>query len=123
MKYLNEVFQYPQRSTDLLVVENGNKAGISTYIFICPMLYGEGLGDYHTLTHQVPDMMRRAQKDGYAWIVGEGDGIKNHIHIKDLAHMFETFVVAILEGGRELNGERKLRRAGFSQFRVGGPCP
>lgn len=108
LKYLramNEAFTYPQRTTDLTVIDTGKSAGVKTYIFICPILYGEGLGDFHKLTHQIPDMMRRAELDGYAWIVGNGDGIKNHIHIADLAHLFETFLSAILEGKNVPFGE------------------
>ena len=98
LRAMNEAFVYPQRTTDLTVVDTGVATGVKTYVFICPILYGEGLGDFHKLTHQVPDMMRRASKDGYAWIVGEGKGVKNHIHIADLARLFETFLGAILEG-------------------------
>lgn len=108
LKYMNEMFEYPQRNTDLTVVRTGSEAGVKTYVFICPILYGEGLGDFHKLTHQVPDMMRRAQKDGYAWIVGEGEGVKNHIHIADLAHLFETFLAAILEGKEVPSGEQGI---------------
>ena len=108
LKYMNDIFPYPQRNTDLLVVRTGQETRIKTHVFICPILYGEGLGDYHKLTHQVPDMMRRAQKDGYAWIVGQGEGVKNHIHIADLAHLFETFLAAILEGKDVPYGEKGL---------------
>ena len=61
LKYMNEIFAYPQRNTDLLVVRTGMDTGIKTYIFICPILFGEGIGDFHKLTHQVPDMMRRGK--------------------------------------------------------------
>lgn len=106
MRQMNRAFEYPQRTTDLTVVDTGVASGVKTYIFICPILYGEGLGDFHKLTHQVPDMMRRAEKDGYAWIVGDGKGVKNHIHISDLAALFETFLNAILEG-REVPSNEK----------------
>lgn len=105
MEYMNGIFAYPQRNTDLLVVKTSVETGIKTHIFICPMLYGEGLGDYHKLTHQIPDMMRRATKDGYAWVVGNGEGRKNHIHIVDLAHLFETFLGRILEGKNVPHGK------------------
>ena len=98
MRSMNQAFEYPQRTTDLAVVNSGVATGVRTHIFICPILYGEGLGDFHRLTHQVPEMMRRAEADGYAWIVENGSGIKNHIHIADLALLFETVLAAILDG-------------------------
>lgn len=38
----------------------------------------------------------RAQKDGYAWTVSDRGRIKNYIHIIDLAHFFETFLISII---------------------------
>lgn len=98
LKYLNEVEPYPQRTTDLTVVQMGLESGVKTYIFIAPLIYGEGGGDFHKLTHQVPEMMRSAAKDGYASIVGDGSGIKNHVHIMDLAAIYEVFLSSILSG-------------------------
>lgn len=108
MRSMNECFEYPQRKTDLTVVDTGLAQKVRTYVFICPILYGEGLGDFHKLTHQVPDMMRRVEKDGFAWIVGDGHGIKNHIHIADLARLFETFLGAILDDKDVPHGERGI---------------
>ena len=53
-------------------------------------------------------MMRRAQKHGYAWIIGDGKGVKNHIYTADLAHLFETFLAASLEGKDVPYGEKAL---------------
>lgn len=108
VRKMNQAFEYPQRATDLTVVDMGMSTGVKTYVFVCPILYGEGLGDFHKLTHQVPDMMRRAEKDGYAWIVGDGKGVKNHIHIADLAALFEIFLNAILEGRDVPFGEKGI---------------
>ena len=98
LEYLNSRYEYPQRTTDLTVIRTGRAAGVKTYIYICPIIYGEGLGEFHKLTHQIPEMMRSAAKEGHAWIVGEGSGIKNHVHIMDLATLFTTYLTAILEG-------------------------
>ena len=108
LKYMNEKYTYPQRTTDLTVVETSKQTGIKTYIFICPILYGVGTGAFHKFTHQVPELMRAASKDGHSWIIGEGEGIKNHIHIEDLAALFETYLAAILEGKDVPYGEKGI---------------
>ena len=61
--------------------------------------------------------------------MGEGEGIKNHIHIADLARLFETFLAAILQGtevpcGKQgiffaENGEHSWKEVGYGIAKAG----
>ena len=97
LRAMNERYTYPQRTTDLTVVDLGSATGVKTYIFISPIIYGEGGGQFHKMTHQVPEMIRSATKEEQAWIVGKGEGIKNNVYIMDLALLYEVFLAAILD--------------------------
>lgn len=73
--------------------------------------------------------MRSAVKEGQAWIVGDVAGIKNHVHIMDLAALYEVFLASLL-GGVEVpwgeegiffteNGEHSWREVGEGIAKAG----
>jgi hypothetical protein len=63
-----------------------------------PMLYGRGTGEFNKLTGPVTMLIREAMKDGYVSVVGNGEGIKGHVHIEDASSLFELIVLRLLEG-------------------------
>jgi hypothetical protein len=66
LKYLNSILEYPQRTTDLQVTQTGLETGVKTHIFISSVIYGEGGGDFHKQTHQVPALISSAIKEKHA---------------------------------------------------------
>ena len=89
---------YPQRTTDLAIISFGQRLGVRTTIFNLAMLYGVGLGKFNTHTGQITMLIREAIKDGFISVVGDGEGIKNYVHVEDAAGLYEIVLSRILEG-------------------------
>lgn len=49
------------------------------------MLFGFGTGFFRKLSGQLPILMEESLKEKQMWIVGDGKGVKQHIHIEDAA--------------------------------------
>jgi nucleoside-diphosphate-sugar epimerase len=98
---------YGQRITDIVVVEAGEKLDIPTYIVVPPTIYGEGSGPVATISQQVPNLAREAIKRKQAIVIGNGDGIWNHVHILDLAPLYTLILEGILAGRQDLPSGRK----------------
>lgn len=107
LKALNETYPYPQRTTDLAVIATGLSVTptVPTHILMPPVIYGAGTGLYHASTHQIPALIRSSIKEKGAWMVGDGTGIKAHVHIEDLAGYYCVLVARLLEGGTVPSGE------------------
>ncbi|KAI9821020.1 MAG: hypothetical protein M1827_003753 [Pycnora praestabilis] len=101
---------YHQRTTDLTVVETGKEVGVKTYIIMSPTIYGVGTGSFNKLTMQIPSMIRAALKNGHASVIGEGKGQWDHVHVEDLAVLYELMLSTILKGGKQKlpNGEQGI---------------
>ncbi|KAJ5814178.1 uncharacterized protein N7503_000928 [Penicillium pulvis] len=97
-RYRQSIEVYPQRTSDLLVCEQGEAAGIKTYVIMPPTIYGEGTGFFNRRSIQINTMMRAALKDGYASRVGAGEAEWDHVHVVDLANFYELMVARILAG-------------------------
>lgn len=107
---------YPQRTTDLTVVQTGREVGIKTYIIMSPTIYGRGTGMSKTYSHQIPTLITAAIKDSHASVVGEGTGIWNYVHIADLVELYELFVIKILQGDSLPDGERGIYFSAAGQY-------
>jgi NAD dependent epimerase/dehydratase family len=107
LKFLNSTYPYPQRTTDLTVISTGLSATptVPTHILMPPVIYGAGTGLYHASTHQIPALIRSAIAEKQAWMIGDGSGIKAHVHITDLAEFYCLLVARLLEGVEVLRGE------------------
>lgn len=117
LRRLEEAEQYPQRTTDLAVVDTGKKVGVSTTIIMSPTIYGLGSGRFNRLTIQYPLQMRAAFKEGCAGYVGSGTGIWDFVHITDLAALYEIVLLDWIEaGGRVPIGERGFMFSGTGTF-------
>ncbi|KAJ5505085.1 hypothetical protein N7463_007959 [Penicillium fimorum] len=93
---------YGQRITDIVVIETGEKLDIPTYIVVPPTIYGEGNGPVATISQQVPNLAREAIKRKQAIVIGNGDGIWNHVHILDLAPLYTLILEGILANRQDL---------------------
>ncbi|KPM43221.1 hypothetical protein AK830_g3314 [Neonectria ditissima] len=89
---------YPQRATDIAVVELGIKAAVKTYIVQPPLIYGRGSGFFNKQSQQIPTLIRNAVKNGYAGYVGDGTSNIGNVHVADVARLFEQLVASILAG-------------------------
>ncbi|KAJ5375755.1 hypothetical protein N7517_007761 [Penicillium concentricum] len=98
---------YGQRITDIVVIETGEKLDVPTYIVVPPTIYGEGNGPVATISQQVPNLAREAIKGKQAIVIGNGDGIWNHVHILDLAPLYTLILEGILASRPDLPSGRK----------------
>ncbi|CAG8093043.1 unnamed protein product [Penicillium nalgiovense] len=89
--------RYGQRVTDVTVVETGLSLGVKTYIVVPPTIYGQGGGQFSTLSQQVPNLARLARKRGFAAVIESGKGIWNHVHIADISVFYGLLFRAVIE--------------------------
>lgn len=89
---------YPQRTTDIVVVETAEKTGVTPYIMMPPTIYGKGLGLFNTQSMQVPSTIRHAIDSGYPEYIGTGTGTVGYVHVADLARLYELLLGAVLAG-------------------------
>jgi nucleoside-diphosphate-sugar epimerase len=108
MRALNAAFPYEQRTTDLAVVETGLKVNVKTYIVMSADIYGKGTGEFNTLTIQVPGLIRSAIREGQGWAIESGNGVWNHVHVTDLALLYEIILSKLLIGEALPSGENGL---------------
>ncbi|KAJ6440999.1 NAD dependent epimerase/dehydratase family protein [Purpureocillium lavendulum] len=90
--------QYPQRTTDLVVFEKGEAAGVKTYILMSPTIYGIGSGFFNRTSIQIDAIMRAAKKQGHTSVMGPGAAQWDHVHIDDLVQLYELVVAKLLRG-------------------------
>jgi nucleoside-diphosphate-sugar epimerase len=97
-KYRESMQEYAQRTTDIVVTEAGLQAGVRTYIIMPPTIIGIGSGFFNTLSIQVPLLIRQSIISGYVGFIGNGANFWNHVHISDLAGLYELIITKILNG-------------------------
>jgi nucleoside-diphosphate-sugar epimerase len=96
-KYREDMVTYPQRTTELAVIDTGLATSVRTYIIMSPTIYGPGSGLFNKISIQIPTLMRTAVKVGHAEVVGAGDAYWDHVHIADLASLYEVLLGSVLE--------------------------
>ncbi|KXH43254.1 NAD dependent epimerase/dehydratase [Colletotrichum nymphaeae SA-01] len=88
---------YINRTIDLMVAERGRRLGVETYSISPPLVFGLGTGYFKTLSAgQLPMLMRSALANGHAQYVGEGAGRWSHVHVQDLAALYEVILAKAL---------------------------
>lgn len=89
---------YAQRTTDLVVLEKGEEAGIKTYILMSPTIYGIGTGFFNRTSIQIDGIIRAARRDGVTSVIGAGAAEWDHVHISDLTELYELCLGRLLAG-------------------------
>ncbi|KAF7555722.1 hypothetical protein G7Z17_g1950 [Cylindrodendrum hubeiense] len=97
-KYRESIEPFPQRTTDVAVMEHGDHTGVKTYIVMSPTIYGLGSGMINQKSMQIEALVRAARQDKYVSVVGSGESEWNHVHIEDLGLLYELLIGGILEG-------------------------
>ncbi|KAL3495046.1 hypothetical protein BJX62DRAFT_222824 [Aspergillus germanicus] len=104
LKSRDEMTTYPQRTTDIAVVETGLATSVRTYIIMPPTIYGLGSGLFNTMSIQIPMLMLTAIAKGRAEFVGAGAARWSHVHIADLAPLYGILLRGVLGGEEEQQG-------------------
>ncbi|KAL6414297.1 putative nad dependent epimerase dehydratase family protein [Ilyonectria robusta] len=84
--------KYSQRTTDVTVVETGERLSIRTYIIMPPLVWGRGTGYFNTGSQQIPMLIRNAISAGRSEYVAPGTSALGHVHVLDLATLFEAVI-------------------------------
>lgn len=71
-----------------------------------PTIYGIGSGFFNRTSIQIDAIMRAAKRQGFTTVIGEGKGQWDHVHMEDLAKLYELVLSRILKGD-ELPSNRK----------------
>ncbi|GIJ88497.1 hypothetical protein Asppvi_007421 [Aspergillus pseudoviridinutans] len=93
---------YPQRTTELTIINTADMLNVKAYIIFNPIIYGIGLGHFNKFSFQIPFLIRKSLAHKQAIMVGKGDGIWGHVHIEDLVDLYllilEKIVLSKAEG-------------------------
>jgi nucleoside-diphosphate-sugar epimerase len=73
-----------------------------------PTIYGVGSGKFNKLSIQGPRLIRASLKAGQAFVIGDGKGVWNYVHIDDLADLYVILLQKILDGEKVPAGEQIL---------------
>ncbi|OHE99292.1 NAD dependent epimerase/dehydratase [Colletotrichum orchidophilum] len=99
---------YGQRTTDVAVVRTAERTGVKAYIMMPPTVYGRGTGLFNQRSMQIPSIIRGAIKAGVPEYVGEGTARLGHVHVTDLALLFELVLSKVLLGEEIPSGRRGI---------------
>ena len=80
---------------------------MKSYIIMPPDVYGFGTGLFTIHSLQIPELVSDAIKHGQAAYVGVGDGSGDvgHVHVRDLAALYEILLGKILDGVKCASGK------------------
>lgn len=115
-KYRESLQIYPQRTTDIVTVETGLQVGVPTTIIMSPTIYGLGSGAFNKQSIQVPHLMHAASKSGQVFVIGEGKGVWDYVHIADLARLYELLIFKLLAGEEIPTGETGILFSGTGRY-------
>ncbi|KAI9847757.1 MAG: hypothetical protein M1838_000780 [Thelocarpon superellum] len=89
---------YAQRTTNVVVIEEGSRASVKTYVLMSPTIYGLDSGLFNVQSTQVPTLIRVAIQESQAEVIGAGGATWDHVHIADVSRLYELVLSKILRG-------------------------
>ena len=92
-------FPLPQRTTELAVIEKGIELGVKTLVLMNPMVYGQGLGLFERSSVRLSAMAKVAMETGNNFVISDGKGIWDHVHVKELANLYKIVVAEMMKNG------------------------
>ena len=93
--------QYPQRTTDIVAIDTGLAENVPTYILMPSSIWGKGTGHFNKRSVQVPSLCRAAITARFSAVIGDGAGLGDHVHVVDLAQVYENILDTLLTGKKE----------------------
>ncbi|KAK3708428.1 hypothetical protein LTR37_011524 [Vermiconidia calcicola] len=96
-KMRNEKFAYPQRTSELGVIDASVETGVKTVVIMSPTIYGVGSGHFNKSSIQVPSVVQATLKAGHGVVPGEGKGIWDNVHVEDLADLYKLVLLNMIE--------------------------
>ncbi|KAG9187113.1 hypothetical protein G6011_04984 [Alternaria panax] len=96
MRALDEMEPYPQRTTEVGVLEAAAATGVQAISVNTPCIFGEGTGLFNQQGLVVPLIMMYVVQHGYGWKLNE-TGNFDWVHVLDLADIYVLLIRTILE--------------------------
>ncbi|KAM0244801.1 hypothetical protein ACHAP5_005924 [Fusarium lateritium] len=96
---------YHQRTADVAVFELSTETDVSTYIICSPLIYGRGTGLFNKSSIQIPILIKSALARGEAIYAGDGLGVWDHTHIKDIAALYTLILANVITKGKIPSGK------------------
>ncbi|KAI3336097.1 NAD dependent epimerase/dehydratase family protein-like protein [Ustulina deusta] len=98
---------YIQRTTELSVVDAGLELDVRTLVVMAPTIYGVGSGLFNKHSIQIPAFVATSLDHGRAVVIGDGEGVWDHVHVQDLAALYEILALRALDKGQGLPWGKK----------------
>ncbi|KAH6896753.1 hypothetical protein B0T10DRAFT_163182 [Thelonectria olida] len=98
----------PQRTTLLEVVAQSDRKGVKSYCLMPPDIYGLSAGPFNQQPLYLGDLIKGSLESGRPEYVGNGRGGVGHVHITDLAALYELLLGRILKGEDVPSGRKGL---------------
>jgi len=95
------VVPYFQRTAELAAIDTGMELGVKTVVIMSPTIYGVGTGLFNRASIQVPACVRTALMGGRSVVIGEGAGVWDHVHVEDMAALYQVVVEKIVDKNGE----------------------
>lgn len=99
---------FPQRTTDLAVIAASEETGVKSYILMPPDVYGLGTGRSNQQSSLIKDMISEAITQSGPRHVEDGSGEVGHVHVVDLAALYEVLLRATLDGKTPDSGRKGI---------------
>jgi nucleoside-diphosphate-sugar epimerase len=96
MKALDEKEPYPQRTTEVGVLEAAAAAGVQAVSVNAPLIFGEGTGLFNKQGLVIPLVTMYVIQHGYGWKLNETANF-DWVHVLDLADIYILLIRTILE--------------------------
>ncbi|KAL0578590.1 hypothetical protein V5O48_003381 [Marasmius crinis-equi] len=102
-----EKLWYPQRAAELAVLQAGEETGVGVVSLQSPLIFGTGSGLFNEAGTMIPIVMGLALQQGYGFVLGDGTGVIDKVHVSDLADLYVLVTKDILNGGRNVPSGKK----------------
>ncbi|KAI5458593.1 hypothetical protein BGZ63DRAFT_391697 [Mariannaea sp. PMI_226] len=97
-----------QRKTLLEVVAKSESEDVQSYCFLPPDIYGLSPGPFNRQPLYLSEIITGSLNRGHPEYVGKGNGGVGHVHITDLAALYELIVGRILAGNPVPSAHKRL---------------
>ncbi|KAL0563959.1 hypothetical protein V5O48_018097 [Marasmius crinis-equi] len=103
-----EKLWYPQRAAELIVLQAGEETGVGVVSLQAPLIFGTGSGVFNQAGVMIPIVMGLVLEKGYGFVLGDGTGVLDKVHVSDLADLYVHVVEDIVSNdGRNVPSGKK----------------
>ncbi|ETS73711.1 hypothetical protein PFICI_14657 [Pestalotiopsis fici W106-1] len=90
---------YPQRTSELLVLDTGIETGVNVLSVQAPCIFGPGEGLFQQAGLVIPILMAYVLSRGYGFALHQGTAVIDIVHVADLADWYIFCILQVLRNG------------------------